>query len=204
MSSRKDLIVGRPIRGGARSQRGLDRPRRDKGLLVLADGMGGLKAGEVASAWPSRWCARCRSARRPRRGRTTRIGYALESLAVGRAVVRANETIFRRAEPAAVRGHGHDARGGAVLRQRLTVAHVGDSRLYRLRDETFEQVTLDHSLVQELVNRGFYTPEEAREATHKNIVTRALGIGEEVEYDVQEEVACPATCSCSAPTVSTT
>ena len=74
---------------------------------------------------------------------------------------------------------------------RLTIEHVGDSRLYRLRDGTLEQITLDHSLVQELVSRGFYTPEEAREATHKNIVTRALGIAEAVEYDLQEEVAVP-------------
>ncbi|MCB1746047.1 MAG: DUF1631 family protein [Gammaproteobacteria bacterium] len=59
---------------------------------------------------------------------------------------------------------------------RVAVAHVGDSRLYRLRDGRLEQVTADHSLRQELVNQGFYTPEEARTSARKNYITRAVGV----------------------------
>jgi protein phosphatase len=69
---------------------------------------------------------------------------------------------------------------------RITIAHVGDSRLYRLRGEGFEQVTLDHSLLQELVDRGFYSPEEAQRAANKNYVTRALGVEQSVEVEIQE------------------
>ncbi|MGE0485657.1 MAG: DUF1631 family protein [Gammaproteobacteria bacterium] len=58
----------------------------------------------------------------------------------------------------------------------VIVAHVGDSRLYRLRDAGFDQITVDHSLRQELVNQGFYTPEEARASTRKNYITRAVGV----------------------------
>ena len=69
---------------------------------------------------------------------------------------------------------------------RVTIAHVGDSRIYRYRGDELKQVTSDHSLVQELIDRGFFTPEEAQANTPKNLVTRALGIDEHVEVDVQE------------------
>jgi protein phosphatase len=71
---------------------------------------------------------------------------------------------------------------------RLTVAHVGDSRLYRLRDLELELITSDHSLMQELIDRGFYTPEQARNSLNKNLVTRAIGIDETVNIDIQEDV----------------
>ncbi|HEX2138868.1 MAG TPA: protein phosphatase 2C domain-containing protein, partial [Woeseiaceae bacterium] len=69
---------------------------------------------------------------------------------------------------------------------RVSIAHVGDSRAYRLRDDTFEQLTLDHSLLQELVDRGFYSEEEAQRSTNRNYVTRALGVEPTVEVEVQE------------------
>ena len=70
---------------------------------------------------------------------------------------------------------------------RVSIAHVGDSRVYRLRGDDFKQITRDHSLIQELIDRGFFTPEEAAENTPKNLVTRALGIEQTVEVDVQEQ-----------------
>ena len=73
----------------------------------------------------------------------------------------------------------------------VTVAHVGDSRVYRLRNGDLAQITNDHSLVQELIDRGFFTPEEAEANTPKNLVTRALGIDETVEVDISEETARP-------------
>jgi protein phosphatase len=76
----------------------------------------------------------------------------------------------------------------AFYDQRLTIAHVGDSRLYRLRESRLEQVTTDHSLLQELIDKGFYTPEEAKQSLNKNLVTRAMGIEMGVSPDVQEDV----------------
>ncbi|MCZ6561154.1 MAG: SpoIIE family protein phosphatase, partial [Gammaproteobacteria bacterium] len=70
-------------------------------------------------------------------------------------------------------------------------AHVGDSRLYRLRNERFEQITMDHSLLQELVDRGFYSEEEAQRSTNRNYVTRALGVEARIEVEVQEAKVMP-------------
>ena len=79
----------------------------------------------------------------------------------------------------------------AFYDDRMTVAHVGDSRMYRLRDGRLEQVTRDHSLLQELIDKGFYTPEEARQSLNKNLVTRAMGIEMSVVPDFQEEMVKP-------------
>jgi len=69
---------------------------------------------------------------------------------------------------------------------KVSLAHVGDSRAYRLRGDKFEQLTLDHSLLQELVDRGFYSEEEAQRSTNRNYVTRALGVEPTVEVEVRE------------------
>ena len=69
---------------------------------------------------------------------------------------------------------------------KVSLAHVGDSRAYRLRSNKFEQLTLDHSLLQELVDRGFYSEEEAQRSTNRNYVTRALGVEPTVEVEVHE------------------
>ena len=68
---------------------------------------------------------------------------------------------------------------------------MGDSRLYRIRDNTLQQITVDHTLLQELVDRGFYTKEEARESLNKNLVTRALGIEASVAVDIREDKIMP-------------
>src|SRR5437879_13308535 len=69
---------------------------------------------------------------------------------------------------------------------KVTIARVGDSRLCRQRGDKFEQVTMDHSLLQELVDRGFYSAEEAQRAGNKNYVTRALGVEQSVDVEIQE------------------
>ena len=74
---------------------------------------------------------------------------------------------------------------------KVSIAHVGDSRVYRLRDGEFSQVTNDHSLLRELVDRGFYSPEEAQRSLNRNYVTRALGIEAKVEVELTEEAALP-------------
>ncbi len=74
---------------------------------------------------------------------------------------------------------------------KVSLAHVGDSRAYRLRNNKFEQLTLDHSLLQELVDRGFYSEEEAQRSTNRNYVTRALGVEPTVEVEVHEHDVLP-------------
>ena len=69
---------------------------------------------------------------------------------------------------------------------KMAVAHIGDSRLYRLRGEEFKQVTKDHSLLQEQIDAGMLTPEQAKQSANKNLVTRALGIDPTVEPEIHE------------------
>ena len=79
----------------------------------------------------------------------------------------------------------------AFYDDRMSIAHVGDSRMYRMRSGELQQVTSDHSLLQELIDRGFYTPEEAKKSLNKNLVTRAMGIEMAVNPDLQEDVVQP-------------
>ena len=74
---------------------------------------------------------------------------------------------------------------------RVSIGHVGDSRAYRLRENNFQQITKDHSLIQELIDRKLYTPEEAYAKMPKNLVTRGLGLDIAVEVDIIEEKLLP-------------
>ena len=165
------------------------------GLAVLADGMGGYRAGEVASAMAvNAIMEEVRDGLKAiKHGETDEdSGYARESLVVREAVVRANETIHKAAisQPQCA-GMGTTVVTVMFYDDRMTIAHVGDSRLYRLRGENFEQITVDHSLLQELIDKGFYTPEEAKQSLNKNLVTRAMGIEGTVVPDVVEEAVVP-------------
>ena len=103
------------------------------------------------------------------------------------AVERANAVIHRAAESKPeCAGMGTTLVAARFHDNRVTVAHVGDSRLYRLKDGVLQQLTLDHSLMQDLVTRGFYTPEEAKKNVRKNVITRAVGVEESVAPEVQE------------------
>lgn len=163
----------------------------DIGLAILADGMGGYKAGEVASALAISTVTDLvsRHLKDARKQKAHESGYAAETILLRKAVEAANKAIHdaSRAD-AQCEGMGTTIVACLYYNNRVSVAHVGDSRLYRLRGDRFEQVTLDHSLLQELVSRGFYTPEEARKSLNKNLVTRALGIEPTVKVDVQEDV----------------
>lgn len=160
------------------------------GLAVIADGMGGYKAGEVASAIAvMRILTDVRAGlRHCRRAAGPGNGLSAASELVRRAITEANADIYHTAqtEPQC-QGMGTTVVSTLFHDDRVTIAHVGDSRLYRLRGDDFQQLTSDHSLVQELIDRGFFTPEEAAENTPRNLVTRALGIDPEVQVDVREE-----------------
>lgn len=162
-------------------------------LAVLADGMGGHRGGEMASAITvsSILESITENLKKINSGETdTESGYSLESLAIHNSITLANKKVHDASEAnAQYRGMGTTVVVVMFYDNRFTVAHVGDSRLYRLRDSELEQLTRDHSLMQELIDRGFYTPEQARNSLNKNLVTRAIGIDSKVHIDIQEDVA---------------
>ncbi len=165
------------------------------GLVILADGMGGYKAGEVASAL---------AVTNIMHGITSRLkniksgeideatGFCNESLLIRDTVTQANSVIYNTAEAdPQCKGMGTTIVLGLFHNNILSIAHVGDSRLYRLRNNELQQITKDHSLIQELIDRGLFTPEEAHANTPKNLVTRAMGIEADVDVDVVEEAVLP-------------
>ncbi len=167
----------------------------DLGVVVLADGMGGYKAGEVASSIAVNMILdelRKRLTKASRSKNNGKEGYTAESLVLKAAIEKANETIYTTAQSQPqCQGMGTTVVAAAFYDGRMTIAHVGDSRLYRVRGSRLEQVTSDHSLLQELIDKGFYTPEEAKQSLNKNLVTRAMGIDSSVQADLQEEVIVP-------------
>jgi PPM family protein phosphatase len=163
----------------------------DLGLLVLADGMGGYNAGEVASGIAVKTIVnlvREFADREDLSSADVHSGLSRRSIVLRDAIQRANKIIFQTAKSQPnCEGMGTTVVAALFHDNRVTIAHVGDSRLYRLRGGRFEQITLDHSLLQELVDRGFYSPEEAARATNKNFVTRALGVEQSVEVEILEQ-----------------
>jgi len=162
----------------------------DIGLLVLADGMGGYNAGEVASGIAVKTIVnlvRESVEREDLRAHDGESGMSRPTIILRDAIHRANKIIYQtaRTQPQC-EGMGTTVVAALFFDNKIAIAHVGDSRLYRLRNDKFEQVTMDHSLLQELVDRGFYSAEEAQRAANKNYVTRALGVEPTVEVEVQE------------------
>jgi len=163
------------------------------GLLVLADGMGGHKGGEVASAIAVDSILQDLNKALPEvtPSKTDEsTGYSLETMLIEKAIKDANFKIFT----AAQNNSKYEGMGTTIVvllfyDNRITIAHVGDSRLYRMRDGTLEQMTRDHTLLQELVDRGFYSKKEARESLNKNLITRAAGVGSSVDVDLLEDIA---------------
>ncbi|MGI9246476.1 MAG: Stp1/IreP family PP2C-type Ser/Thr phosphatase [Steroidobacteraceae bacterium] len=162
----------------------------DIGLVVLADGMGGYKAGEVASGITVRTVLGLIKEAVDRENLALTdddSGLSRPGILLRDAIQRANKLIYQtaRTQPNCD-GMGTTVVAGMFFDDKLTIAHVGDSRLYRLRQTQLEQVTRDHSLLQELVERGFYTPAQAQRAAQKNYVTRALGVEPTVDIDITE------------------
>ena len=160
----------------------------DIGLVVLADGMGGYKAGEVASGITVRTMMGLIKEAVERENLAVNdgaTGLSRPGILLRDAIQRANMLISHTAKTQPnCEGMGTTVVAGLFFNDNLTIAHVGDSRLYRCRDGKLEQVTKDHSLLQELVSRGFYTPEEAQRAAAKNYVTRALGVETSVDVEI--------------------
>jgi PPM family protein phosphatase len=142
-------------------------------LFAVADGMGGAQAGEVASHMAVEVLEQ---------GLPDGVGSIEERLSA--RVREANARILELAQSDDhLAGMGTTLTAAYVGEDDLTVAHVGDSRLYRLREGELERLTDDHSLVEELVRQGKLTPEEADEHPQRSIITRALGAEPGVEAD---------------------
>jgi len=162
----------------------------DIGLWVLADGMGGYNAGEVASGIAVKTIIDLvtEACKREKRNEIEAgTGYMRQTIVLRDAIHRANKVINQTAQSQPqCEGMGTTLVASLFYDDRVSIAHVGDSRMYRLRGNRFEQITMDHSLLQELVDRGFYSQEEAQRSTNRNYVTRALGVEANVEVEVQE------------------
>ena len=167
----------------------------ESGAAVLADGMGGYNAGEVASGIA---VARLMIELRGRTARdaaemTSRNAQEPPLVAFLRASIdRTNLTIFgaAQAQPQYA-GMGTTLVTALFRDDRVAVAHVGDSRLYRLRGDLFEQITRDHSVLQEQIDNGILSREQARFSQNKNLVTRALGIDRSVVAEIHVYEALP-------------
>ena len=152
----------------------------ERGIFIVADGMGGHAAGEVASEMAVRLVSRDLGTVRglPDEEVAERMRQALRG---------ANSAIYERTlTEHDKRGMGTTATALVLLPNRFLLGHVGDSRAYRLREGQFEQLTKDHSYVQEQVDAGLLTPEQARYHPYSNVITRCVGASEEVEADVYE------------------
>lgn len=162
-------------------------------LFVLSDGMGGQASGEVASRIATEtiveYCADAerRSFSLPQTERLSGVSEISSRLAAG--IRRANSSIRSAALNQAER-HGMGATVVAVRFEgsRMSLAHVGDSRVYRLRSGQLEQLTRDHSFVAEQLRQGMLTEKEAEQSQLQNVLLRALGQEPDVEVDVREEL----------------
>jgi protein phosphatase len=158
------------------------------GLFILADGMGGYNAGEVAS----RLCVdsiteqihqKIKSPRLPR----MRWQVSHASRWIEEAITQSNTDVNALAHinPECT-GMGTTVVAALLDQDRLVVGHVGDSRAYRLRQGQLVQITHDHSVVQTQIDAGLITEQDARHSPIKNLITRAVGSHEDIEVEVRE------------------
>lgn len=157
------------------------------GLLVLADGMGGYQSGEVASRLTTHIIVE--GLTRGLQGRSDTSSDVAEL--VQTSVKRANRAIFLEGQQRAQRTNNSQdqAMGSTVAlllfrNNHVTIAHVGDSRVYRLRADHLELMTHDHSLLQEQIDQGILNAEAAANSHNRHLVTRGLGLQAEVEVSL--------------------
>jgi len=153
----------------------------DIALAVLADGMGGHRCGEMASAITVSTILELVT--------SESIANSDVSHLLHKAITQANTNVRHASkENAQYRDMGTTIVATLFYDNHFTVAHVGDSRLYRLRNDQLEQLTCDHSFVQEQVELGLQTAEQAKNSPNKNLITRAIGIDDYVQIDIQKGI----------------
>ncbi len=156
---------------------------QELGIAVLTDGMGGHQSGKIASHMAVNSVLNTlRNLVNPDSSGTITDSQLLEQ--VSNTISYSNTEIFEAAENLEEhKGMGTTVVAALIQNEKIYAGHVGDSRLYLHRNNGLKRITKDHSLVQDLIDRGFYTEEEARKTNVGHIVTRALGTKEDVEVD---------------------
>ena len=159
------------------------------GLLVLADGMGGYKAGNVASELATRSIMEVVND-------GLRKSFNGDAAALIREAIKAaNRLIFDESQQLTRRSAGQEQVMGSTLAllllrgDRITIAHVGDSRIYRLRNGRLELMTHDHSILQEQIDLGMVSARDAETSHNRHLVTRGLGLQEDVNVTLGESAA---------------
>ena len=155
------------------------------GLLLLADGMGGHNAGELASAMAVTNIYDFISLGLDEAGSIIDQGVDGYSHLMHNAITDANIKIYTAGQKNALyKGMGTTVVVALLQDDKLYISHVGDSRIYRIRDDDLQQLTVDHSLIQDLVDRGIFSYQEALKVVPKNLVTKALGLNANVQLEV--------------------
>jgi protein phosphatase len=167
------------------------------GLAILADGMGGASAGDVAGQITAE------TVLKEMREAIDQHPYDLglvddgekfnrASLMLCKSLIKANSVVHRIAQDQPeCRGMGSTALTAMLYDNKISVGHVGDSRCYLLRDNKLTQLTEDHTILQEVINSGFYNNKEALQTVNRNIVTRAVGVSENLNIDIIEKDTLP-------------
>jgi len=180
------LVIGAESHIGKRRARNEDRvffPLADDGsgassghaLFAVADGMGGAAGGELASSLAVETLSKASQG----------VLEGNAGLKLRRLFLEANAAVHARAATSTrYKGMGTTLVAAIVQDGRLWVANVGDSRAYRLSENTIWQITQDHTLVEEQVRAGLITKERARSSTRRNLLTRCVGVAESVDVDV--------------------
>lgn len=146
-------------------------------LYIVADGMGGHQAGDYASAHAVSWFV----------DYVKKCQYANPITILKTGIAQINDRLLQKANKhSELRGMGTTFVAAVILRDKMYVANIGDSRLYVLNSEEARQVTLDHSLVEELIRTGQLERRKVRFHPERNIITRALGTGNEAIPDFFE------------------
>ena len=161
-----------------------------QGFVILADGMGGYNAGEVASGMATMLLSdelETAFAVTSPYELDKKSGQLFARQCLLDKVALTNSAIYNAAESQPqYAGMGTTLVAAVFYDNQVTIAHIGDSRLYRLRGDEFSVLTRDHSLLQEQIDSGMISVEEARFSQNKNLVTRALGVDPEVEAELHD------------------
>ena len=165
------------------------------GIVILADGMGGYNAGEVASGMATTVLAselESAFATTPPHALDRGSGKSYAHACLRDKIASTNLAIHAASESQMqFAGMGTTLVAALFHNNQVTVAHVGDSRLYRLRGDELSVVTRDHSLLQEQIDSGLISREDARYSQNRNLVTRALGVDPAVEAEINDYPVLP-------------
>jgi protein phosphatase len=162
------------------------------GFMLVADGMGGHASGEVASQLATKLCAE--QLKHALKAGQVDVTHHVKSLAdldprtllLGDCIKFSNQAVWEAGQTEENKNMGTTLVAALWLGGKLSIAHVGDSRLYVIRNGDITQCTHDHSFVQEQIDRGFIKPEEAEKSDLRNMLTRSVGVKEDVDVDLKE------------------